>query len=129
MEECTLNTVLCPHFHHCEIFPFCCCTPLKMFRSVIMCCLLLFSPLFLHPIDAAGYTSLSQVLDYTKMFCRGDLPKRKFGLFTMNWSMSNKQWSNMNFRSLAHLCTAHGNPKGNLGGVVRKSHLKVVHSC
>jgi len=98
-----------------------------MLRLVIAFCLFLYVQFYVRPVDAGGgYTSLSHSLDYTKMFCNGKLPKKKFGLITMDWRPSDPQWSYKNFTSLADLCSVHGNPKGNMGGMVRESYFSGI---
>ena len=66
-------------------------------------------------------------IDYTQMFCRGELPEGNYGEPRVAWSiMTRKQvtavgwenWNKHNFSSLADLCSAHGNSEGNLGGTV-----------
>ncbi|MCJ1248584.1 hypothetical protein MMC30_005802 [Trapelia coarctata] len=90
-----------------------------MFRLAIVFCLLLYVQFYIHSVDAGGrsWTSLSNSLDYRKIFCNGDLPKKKFGMITWFSKPVHPQWSDKNFTSLAHLCSAHGNPKGNMGGM------------
>ena len=78
-------------------------------------------------------TALIDFDDPHRMFCRGELPPGKYGesfytegkerrmkmkLGKMRVAMN---WSAKNFTSLADLCTARGNPNGNMGGVVRIS--------
>ena len=93
-----------------------------MFRSVLLFCLLLCTQFYLRSADAngVGRTSLSLSLDYRKVFCNGDLPRGKYGVFTFEWKPKVPRLSHKNFTSLADLCSAHGNPKANLGAVVRK---------
>jgi len=98
---------------------FLCYLPLKMHRLMVAFGLFLYIQLLIRPVDAGGYTSLSLALDYRKLFCRGDLPKHRFGLITWHWRSRDKQFSYKDFTSLADLCSAHGNPRGNLGGTVR----------
>lgn len=81
--------------------------------------LFLYIQLLMRPVDAGGYTSLSLALDYGKLFCRGNLPKHNYGLFTRNWRSRDKKFTHSDFTSLADLCSVHGNPRGNLGGIVR----------
>ncbi|MCJ1251241.1 hypothetical protein MMC30_008472 [Trapelia coarctata] len=74
---------------------------------------------FIEPIDATNYQyypDYSMNLDYSKIFCNGDVPKRIFGEITKHWNPNDNHWSHLNFTSLAHLCSVHGNPLGNMGG-------------
>jgi hypothetical protein len=53
---------------------------------------------------------------YGPSFRKGEPPKSIFGEYG-----SGKDWSAKNFTGLADLCTANGNPQGNMGGIVRIS--------
>jgi hypothetical protein len=78
-------------------------------------------------------TALVDFNDPHRMFCRGELPQGTYGehFYTagkerkMKTRLGKKRvttnWSAKNFTSLADLCTARGNPEGNMGGEVRIS--------
>ncbi|MCJ1437518.1 hypothetical protein MMC27_006905 [Xylographa pallens] len=64
----------------------------------------------------------------TQLFCPEDLPVGMYGDPEENRGMRHAfelvghtwyGWSSLNFTSLAHLCSADGNQKGNMGGRVR----------
>ena len=64
----------------------------------------------------------------TQLFCPEDLPVGIYGDPEENRGMRQAfelvghtwyGWSSLNFTSLAHLCSANGNQRGNMGGRVR----------
>jgi len=88
-----------------------------MYPLLLVLCLFFSAQVLIQPIHATR-SHYRMVLDYSKVFCTGPLPKRTFGEITQNWSIYNTRWSHLNFTSLADLCSAHGNPQGNMGGMV-----------
>ena len=76
-------------------------------------------------------------IDYRRLFCPAELPKFPYGvseIATWPYGLSGAafmirdilrdehcdydEWSWRNFTSLTDLCSAQGNPNGNMGGVV-----------
>ena len=77
------------------------------------------APKLPHPLE----------IDKRRMFCDGALPRGRYGDSYSMWNIRARlakqaqlcgpdPWSAVNFTTLADLCTAHGNPKGNMGGMV-----------
>jgi hypothetical protein len=93
-----------------------------MYALLLPLCLFFSTQVLIRPVLATR-PNYSMALDYSKIFCNGHLPKRTFGVITKNWSFYNQRWSHLNFTSLADLCSAHGNPKGNMGGKVHHPQL------
>jgi len=89
----------------------------KMYRFLLLLFLYLSTQSFIGQVYATGY-HYSMTLDYSKVFCNGAVPRRIFGEITERWNPNDNHWSHLNFTSLADLCSAHGNPRGNMGGKV-----------
>ncbi len=98
-----------------------------MYALLLPLCLFFSTQVLIRPVLATR-PNYSMALDYSKIFCNGHLPKRAFGVITENWSIYDQQWSHLNFTSLADLCSAHGNPKGNMGGKVHHPQLFLATS-
>jgi hypothetical protein len=86
----------------------------------------------LHIIFVAVLLQPTIALEDRLMYCVGSLPKGDYGLSFLAEETRKKLelfrplqphlfWSARNFTRLSDLCTADGNPNGNLGGRVRTS--------
>ena len=73
-------------------------------------------------------------IDTRRMFCDGNLPRGRYGNPLPVWNIRARlartsgscrpdAWSAANFTTLADLCTAHGNRRGNMGGMVKAKFL------
>jgi hypothetical protein len=95
-----------------------------MYQLVLFAYYLLGILIKCQPTDGIGPASFRmKSLDYSKIFCDGDLPKNPFGQFGNGWTPQERLWSQLNFTSVVDLCSAYGNPKGNMGGVVSSDNL------
>jgi hypothetical protein len=92
--------------------------------------------MLLQPITAVYNKdgTINRHVDLDGMFCNGPLPSGQYGKSfiakgpgariakeRLENGIGAMKWSAENFTSLAHLCTAHGNLNGNMGGIVRIS--------
>ena len=69
-----------------------------------------------------------------RLFCLDQLPLNKYGETEEKKGYRDsflpvKDWSYMNFTSLADLCSARGNPEANMGGIVWPQRLLCQHAA
>ena len=108
-----------------------------MFPWTVILCLSILVHQLIFPISAMLDDELGYI-DYRRLFCPAELPRVPYGpINTATWpyglsgamyvirdilreqNCDYYDWSWMNFTSLADLCSAQGNPNGNMGGMVR----------
>jgi len=95
------------------------------------------SPAYATPPSGHASRASSILIDWSRMFCRGELPEGSYGETRFAMSIKTRMeviacsidnWNKANFSSLADLCTAHGNPMGNLGGQCTSDHRPIYNT-